>query len=495
MNEKIKFMFTEDRKYLELEYDSKKEFLESEFDELPFKILNSNKIERVLPVNFLSTNNKYNISYDVEGLKTLNEAITENKNFTLHNFEHVIINVIQAIQDSTKNILIKENYLINMDSVMIDSKYYNVKLPYIPLKGNLELEPVHDQIKRLIFDSLKQVENIDERSYKAILDYLKQSEFNLKSLKELLVEIKEETPESYNNPNSEKGKVSEDNDVEYKIKKKRVFPPLSNREKFYMIVIDIVLIFLALGLLPTLATSFGAILVILTLNLAYIKYYRFTTKPEIVEEKVEKKKPRKKKAKVEDEEPKQLEPLFSEKVKNCTFEQWMDGMCLQSIVEESKENEEVSPVIQNETENESELPKIESFETTDQTILLDSPEEDYKFKRNIQLDTEEAALASIYSKEDNNKKIFIHEFPIEIGRTESNIKNIFDDQSISKSHAVIDLEEGQYTFKDLGSLNGTTMNGKKLDAYQITPIKSGDKFILGESEFVFEVSGETHETI
>lgn len=50
---------------------------------------------------------------------------------------------------------------------------------------------------------------------------------------------------------------------------------------------------------------------------------------------------------------------------------------------------------------------------------------------------------------------------------------------VSRFHAVITRVKNTYQIKDMGSTNGTRINGKKLPPYTLTPITSGDQIRLG----------------
>ncbi|RMD58828.1 FHA domain-containing protein, partial [Candidatus Parcubacteria bacterium] len=51
--------------------------------------------------------------------------------------------------------------------------------------------------------------------------------------------------------------------------------------------------------------------------------------------------------------------------------------------------------------------------------------------------------------------------------------------SVSRRHASIFREGGQVFIKDLGSTNGTFLNGKRLPPYLSTPLHNGDSLQLG----------------
>jgi pSer/pThr/pTyr-binding forkhead associated (FHA) protein len=56
--------------------------------------------------------------------------------------------------------------------------------------------------------------------------------------------------------------------------------------------------------------------------------------------------------------------------------------------------------------------------------------------------------------------------------------------SISRFHARISLEKGQYYIEDLGSTNGTTVNGRLIGLGEKVSIRAGDRVSLGLCEMV-----------
>jgi hypothetical protein len=58
-----------------------------------------------------------------------------------------------------------------------------------------------------------------------------------------------------------------------------------------------------------------------------------------------------------------------------------------------------------------------------------------------------------------------------------------DDPSVSRRHAELHRENGGFTLVDLGSTNGTQVNGQKIDR---VALQSGDRITLGQTELRFE---------
>lgn len=73
-----------------------------------------------------------------------------------------------------------------------------------------------------------------------------------------------------------------------------------------------------------------------------------------------------------------------------------------------------------------------------------------------------------------------------IGRDQTNSVALPKDNYISRHHAWILFIKGSYWVEDLGSTNGTLLNGEVLTERK--QIFSGDRLKLGRTELVFELS-------
>jgi pSer/pThr/pTyr-binding forkhead associated (FHA) protein len=74
---------------------------------------------------------------------------------------------------------------------------------------------------------------------------------------------------------------------------------------------------------------------------------------------------------------------------------------------------------------------------------------------------------------------------VKIGRGPSNQVIIPDDTFTSRNHAWITYEDGEFWLEDLGSTNGTLLNGHPVVKRQV--LSSGDKVRVGHTELTFEV--------
>jgi pSer/pThr/pTyr-binding forkhead associated (FHA) protein len=70
-----------------------------------------------------------------------------------------------------------------------------------------------------------------------------------------------------------------------------------------------------------------------------------------------------------------------------------------------------------------------------------------------------------------------------------------DDGRVSRRHCQVNVANGQITVEDLGSTNGTTLNGVKVEQGQQAEFHQASKLSLGGFELVLSVPGESSKTI
>lgn len=79
-----------------------------------------------------------------------------------------------------------------------------------------------------------------------------------------------------------------------------------------------------------------------------------------------------------------------------------------------------------------------------------------------------------------------------IGRSETNDIAFPEDQRMSRRHARIDLQDGQWVISDCASTNGTTVNGQKITTH---PLRHGDRVLVGGEDLFFAAVDDPFATI
>ena len=74
-----------------------------------------------------------------------------------------------------------------------------------------------------------------------------------------------------------------------------------------------------------------------------------------------------------------------------------------------------------------------------------------------------------------------------VGRQDG-VHVLIDDATVSRRHAEISYANGAYTMKDLGSSNGTFLNGARLEAGRVYPLKADDRLRFGKTvTYIFQL--------
>jgi hypothetical protein len=77
---------------------------------------------------------------------------------------------------------------------------------------------------------------------------------------------------------------------------------------------------------------------------------------------------------------------------------------------------------------------------------------------------------------------------VTVGKSSTNVVSLDHDSTVSRVHAVLESLGFAWSIRDVGSRNGTYVNGEKITAERV--LRSGDELRVGKSRMVFwEVKG------
>jgi pSer/pThr/pTyr-binding forkhead associated (FHA) protein len=97
-----------------------------------------------------------------------------------------------------------------------------------------------------------------------------------------------------------------------------------------------------------------------------------------------------------------------------------------------------------------------------------------------------AEVARLRAQADDVSDIPVFEGATTLGRRSGNDWVIAGDPFVSGRHARLDAAGLSVTITDLGSTNGTTVNGERLPPDVPLPLESGDEVALGKGRYVLE---------
>ena len=76
-----------------------------------------------------------------------------------------------------------------------------------------------------------------------------------------------------------------------------------------------------------------------------------------------------------------------------------------------------------------------------------------------------------------------------VGRGEG-CEVLLDDETVSREHCIIEVLAEKSVLRDLGSMNGTTLNDKRVDEAEL---KDGDVIALGKTKITISLGGAAKE--
>ncbi|OXM87883.1 DUF6382 domain-containing protein [Paenibacillus rigui] len=93
----------------------------------------------------------------------------------------------------------------------------------------------------------------------------------------------------------------------------------------------------------------------------------------------------------------------------------------------------------------------------------------------------------LYKEQGTENKVILHKDIFVVGRGGQEVDFEHDEVGVSRMHMEIVREDGCFHVKDLGSRNGTYVNGELLVPYQMYSLKEGDIVKLITTEFQFKM--------
>src|SRR3979411_3147097 len=72
---------------------------------------------------------------------------------------------------------------------------------------------------------------------------------------------------------------------------------------------------------------------------------------------------------------------------------------------------------------------------------------------------------------------------VTVGKASTNLVSLEHDSTVSRFHAVLENLGSAWSIRDLGSRNGTYLNGDKISAERV--LRSGDELRVGTSRLIF----------
>lgn len=487
---------------LVLTSDKKEVFTNKDIDEIDFKMLSHNNIKNTIPVNFVNENNEISVVYDTKDYVTLADR-NEFEPLTNKDFSQIILEIINTLDNAKTHMLTKEKYILDESRIYVGKNISDVNLVYLPVKYDDTSVTTEDDLKELIFNLVVKVKDISTQNFMRVTQFIKHPNFSMNNLKKLIMEINFSSENNTESLSSNFGKKSQGN---FTTKEVKEMPEPSRKEKLYSILIAVVLLAIIWSQMPLGSSTLLGVAFLLSVAViagiyVYWKKWRPGVEPIIVNKKVKVKKTQ------EIPEP-NVDYQKVEKIKAMDYQTFIST---KEIIVDSPEDETMTETDFNTSVDDKEVintpvttekqqtevgelssdgveideDEIESFTISDQTTLLD----DEDLKHNVKLEDHDSKYKLIALDEsfDKGTVIPISGISFKIGRERSLVNYVVKDQTVSREHVEFLKEDEIYKVRDIGSVNGTKINGEIMMPFKNYALNSEDMVKIGDLEFKYTI--------
>lgn len=126
----------------------------------------------------------------------------------------------------------------------------------------------------------------------------------------------------------------------------------------------------------------------------------------------------------------------------------------------------------------------------EKTTVMETPEETEEMLEEQTSVQEEATVGCLVSVSNPSLRFPIHNGSNLVGRRSSNSIMLTGDAYVSGSHAELIVENDQVWLVDVGSTNGTLLNGTRLQPNERVAVAPNDEITFGQTALRFEASQE-----
>ena len=533
--------------YLVIDEKKGEQLTDSALIPLQVRMMQSNQIPNLLPLSIEEMDFNIKLYYDITSKRTLSTFL-KSHSLTSFEFYQLLISLLTTLEQSKLYMLNEHQYVLNEDFIYLGKEPQQLFLTYVPIQAVEKTDSSLEEIKQLIISVSDRIEGFQGSERKHLLQYLKDPSFSFKGLKELLLDLQQLRPDPYGSYQApfqqgyqqtaaQGGQFSEQQpsaavqpadesapakaeikkaSSEKKNKKQKKAKKGNEEEKknpvLYIILFEILLlaaIWKVFEMFPNqimLITS--AVLSVISLAAAVFMMVKGKRKAEEAEEETE-------------EKPvQQGQVLNMNQMQNPAFSmQAASGETQQQPYkkkiyygeppkrQETPAQMPVQKAVVTAPPAEQEIPSVKtsaagmnqsyssaapvqairefSVDTSllaegDDTVLLEEEKEEIHDSSVTSYPVLEA------DRNGDIESISIETDHFTIGRSAESAEYVEDSVGISRVHIELIRIEDSYGLKDLGSKNGTKLNGENIVPYKIYALNTGDIISIGRIDYHFK---------
>ncbi|QQZ10437.1 DUF6382 domain-containing protein [Heyndrickxia vini] len=514
---------------------------------LQVKMMQSNQIPNILPLSIEELDFNIRLYYDITSKRNL-QSYLDNHTLSSFDFYQLFINIITTLEQSKLYMLNEHHYILKEDFIFIGKEVKQLYLTYLPIQSFEKKSSTLDELKELLLRIVKQVESLQGSEQKHISQYVEDPSFSLAGLKELLIDLQRLRPTPYTNyqnglanqsihsnqmntgvqgnyanqPNAISQQSSPVQNQEVKtdsqppakkktketLKKEKRGSAFTQRQKVYIIVLGLLALTIIWKIFEAVPTQM-MLLVCTVLSVAVLVIGAILLLKKGQSTLAASEAAASNQA-TENPNFQQNVPLPVGAMNNQAFvpnpqqSQSYYGGSTTNI--QTATNIMEPPAVPPMTQTDSKQAKVEKpirIKQTEQKKLNPIREEQsFSLDTNLLVENDDTVLLADemdddfvqpivepYLEVDRNgevEHIKLTEDHFMIGRNEAAVDYVEDSVGISRVHLELIKIDNSYGVKDLGSRNGTKLNGETLIPYKIYALNEDDCLTIGKVEYRFK---------
>ncbi|RHW33100.1 DUF6382 domain-containing protein [Oceanobacillus profundus] len=459
------------------------------------KMIQSNRIPHMLPMSLEHIDLVTKLHYDINSKQKLISYFRDNK-ASMNDYYQLFLSLINTLEEASSYMLDQKNYILQMEFLFIGQNASDVYLTYLPVIDLDKNTSVIEDMKKLLTDVAGEIEGLQGNEFKSILNYIKNASFSLSGLKTLLLELislrsnvnQMYSNHDYLNGNQMEGSFTENQNAAEqtrsepivagsqsmtKKKGKKKLPPLTSRTKVYLIMgslLAIALIWKLYDMYRNPAVLLTSSILTVTVIVAVFVFWKIW-RPGV--------------AAVETEVPQAIDqPIHNQSNPEPKVRQKQQRFNVQIPKQQYQTQfspSNVAPVAAAQADTRLLAPDNED------TVLLE--EESNLSVATMEKEVDISATLIRTSADEAPQTIAIHTNNFLIGRNEEAVNYPDTAVGVSRIHAeIIKIDSSSFGIKDLGSKNGSKLNGDPMVPYKVYALKEDDEFELGKAHYTFKWS-------
>jgi len=166
----------------------------SELDEIELHMLHSERIPYLLPIDWFELDGKVTFRYKLSGMRMLQHRL-QHQPLTMEQYYTLILGVTDALFECRHYMLRPEGCLLDEQYIFIGEKLHDIRLAYVPVKaGTAEQTKGAGDLLSLIVRFTSYVDHIDGEGLKRVLQHLSGKRWPLEEVRSTLLELIGEAP-------------------------------------------------------------------------------------------------------------------------------------------------------------------------------------------------------------------------------------------------------------------------------------------------------------